>query len=151
MWPDPRVEQLVDEEFVPVRVHVQKQADEYQRLARRYGVEWTPTTLMLDPSGEERHRIEGFLPAFEFVPHLEFGAARIAFSAEEFDEAEDRFRRIVDSHPDAEVAPEALYWAGVAKYKASDDPEALADTAAAMQTAYPTSPWAKKASVWARD
>lgn len=149
MWPDPRVEKLVQEQFIPVRVHVQKQADDFQRLGKQYGAEWTPTTLMLDPSGKERHRVEGFLPAPEFVPHLEFGAARIAFSNGEFDDAEGRFRRIVEMYPEAEVAPEALYWAGVSRYKGADDADALRHTAAAMREKYPESPWAKKASVWA--
>ena len=148
MWPDPRVVKAVDREYVPVRVHVQKQADEYRRLAGRFDVEWTPTILMLDPAGHERHRIEGFLPVAEFAPQLEFGAARIAFSAGEFEQAETRLRRIVDSHPETEVAPEALYWAGVARYKRTDDAGALAETAAAVREKYPASPWAKKASVW---
>jgi TolA-binding protein len=151
VWPDERVVELVDQEFVPVRVHVQKQADEYRRLAKRYGAEWTPTILMLDPEGEERHRMEGYLPTDEFVPQLEFGAARIAFSTEKFDKAEERFRHIVDAHHDADVAPEALYWAGVAKYKASNDAAALKETADALKKTYPASPWAKKASVWAGD
>jgi TolA-binding protein len=150
VWPDQRVEEIVDQEFVPVRVHVQRQADEYRRLAEKYGAEWTPTILMLDPAGNERHRVEGFLPTSEFVPHLEFGAARIAFSTGEFEKAEDRFRHIVKSHPDAEVAPEALYWAGVSRYKGADDAGALKATADAMQEQYPASPWAKKASVWAK-
>ena len=148
MWPDTRVEEIVGEEFIPVRVHVQKNADEYQRLAGKYGAEWTPTILMLDPAGNERHRVEGFLPTSEFVPHLEFGAARIGFSTGDFEEAENRFRHIVDTHPEAEVAPEALYWAGVSRYKGADDAGALKQTAAAMREKYPASPWAKKASVW---
>ncbi len=138
----------MQEEFIPVRVHVQKQADEYRRLSQKYGTEWTPTILMLDPAGQERHRMEGFLPTAEFVPHLEFGAARITFSSGDFEKAESRFRHIVESHPEAEAAPEALYWAGVSRYKGADDAGALKQTAAAMREKYPDSPWAKKASVW---
>jgi TolA-binding protein len=148
VWPDPRVEELVNREYLPVRVHVRNNADEYQRLAGKYGVEWTPTILMLDPAGTERHRLEGFLPVEEFVPHLEFGVARIGFSSGAFEKAESRLRHIADNHPDAEVAPEALYWAGVSRYKGADDASALKATAAALRATYPSSPWAKKASVW---
>jgi len=35
---------------VPVRVHVRDQADEFKRLGERYGVQWTPTTLVIDSS-----------------------------------------------------------------------------------------------------
>lgn len=56
-------------------------------------------------SANERHRMEGYLPVDEFVPHLEFGVARIAFSSGAFESAESRLRHIADTHPDAEVAP----------------------------------------------
>ena len=49
----------------------------------------------------------------------------------------------------SDAAPEALYWAGVSKYKASHDPVALKETAKAFSTRYKDSSWAKKASIWA--
>ena len=140
--------ELVTDEFIPVRAHVREDAEEFARLANRYDAHWTPTTLMLDPSGEERHRVEGFLPVEELVPQLELGLARIAFSREDFAEAEKRFRHVVEDAPDSEAAPEALYWAGVARYKATDDASALAETASAFHDRYQDSTWAKKASVW---
>lgn len=45
-------------------------------------------------------------------------------------------------------APEALYWAGVSRYKATNDAAALAGTADAFARRYQDSVWAKKASVW---
>jgi Tetratricopeptide repeat len=150
VWPDSAVEKLVTEKFIPVRVHARDQADEFRRLGQEYGAEWTPTILMLDPSGEERHRMEGFLPVPEFLPQLEMGLGRIAFSRGDFDAADRRFRSIVAEHPDADVAPDALYWAGVSRYKATDDAAALKETAAALKERYPDSPAAKKGSVWAR-
>lgn len=150
MWPDSDVEELVTREFIPVRVHVRDQAEEFQRLGQEYGAEWTPTILMLDPSGEERHRMEGFLPLPEFIPHLEMGLGRIAFSSGDFEDSERRFRHIVAEHPDADVAPDALYWAGVSRYKADDDAAGLKETAAALKDRYPNSPAAKKGSVWER-
>ena len=111
MWPDPRVERVVTRSFLPVRVHV-RDAEKYKKYSEQYGAEWTPTTLMLDSSGMERHRIEGFLPVAEFVPQLEFGLARIEFSSGDFGAAEHRFRKIVEDSADADIAPESLYWAG---------------------------------------
>lgn len=46
------------------------------------------------------------------------------------------------------MAPEALYWAGVSKYKGTGDPGALQETAAHFKTRFTDSSWAKKASVW---
>lgn len=148
MWSDSDVEELVTDEFIPVRVHVRDQSEEFQRLGQEYGAEWTPSILMLDSSGEERHRMEGFMPAPEFIPQLEFGLARIDFSRHDFDVAERRFRSIVAEHPDADVAPEALYWAGASRYKATDDAGVLKETAAALKEKYPDSPASRKGSVW---
>ncbi|MBI1899065.1 MAG: hypothetical protein HYZ57_07730 [Acidobacteria bacterium] len=55
----------------------------------------------------------------------------------------------MDRYPKSEVAAEALYWAGVSKYKGSGDSGALKDTAEAFRKRYAGSIWAKKASVWA--
>lgn len=148
MWPHRRVVELVTDEFIPVRVHVRDDASEFARLGNAFDAHWTPTTLILDSAGEERHRVEGFLPVEELVPQLELGLGRVAFSREDFAEAEKRFRHVVEEAPTSEAAPEALYWAGVARYKATDDAGALAETAAAFHDHYQDSTWAKKASVW---
>jgi TolA-binding protein len=140
--------EMVTNEFIPVRVHVRDQAEEFKRLGSKYGAEWTPTILMLDMSGNERHRIEGFLPLSEFVPHVAFGAARVAFSLGKYQEAENRLRAIVSEFPDSDVAAESLYWAGVSKYKATSDSAALQETSKALMERYPESAWAKKGSVW---
>ena len=104
--------------------------------------------LILDPDGQERHRIEGFLPTNDFLSQLALGLAKSAFQRQDFDEAERRYREIVDRFPSSDAAPEALYWAGVSKYKATGDPSALGATAAAFGQRYQDLTWAKKASVW---
>ena len=149
MYSDPRVVRLVNERFAPVRIHVREQAEAWKTLGERFGVQWTPTILVVDPSGEERHRIEGFLPADDFLAQIELGAAKAAFATSRFAEAETLFRRVMDGYPDSDAAPEALYWAGVARYKGSGDASALAETARGFRDRYQQSSWAKKASVWA--
>lgn len=148
MYPDERVARFVSDHFLPVRVHVKDDAAEYQRLGSRFGAEWTPTILVVDLEGDERHRVEGFLPVDELLGQLELGLARVRLSAGSFTDAEELFQGVVRAHPDTEAAPEALYWAGVARYKATDDGTALAETARAFRDRYRDTPWAKKASVW---
>ena len=148
MYPDERVVQFVNEHFVPVRIHVRQHADEWKRIGGRYGVQWTPTVLVIDPSGEERHRLEGFLPTDDFLAQLKLGWAHGAFAAGRFEDAETRFRTIVEEHANSDAAPEALYWAGVSRYKATNDPTPLMETAKAFRDRYQDSAWAKKASVW---
>ena len=112
-------------------------------------MQWTPTLIIADSNGTERYRFEGYLPVEEFLPQLEFGLGKVAFANEKWDEAERRFRTIVERYPNSDVAPEALYWAGVAKYKGTGDAAALNDTAKAFKSKYADTAWAKKASVWA--
>ena len=64
-------------------------------------------------------------------------------------DAEKRFREIADELPNTDAAPEAMYWAGVSRYKATNDPTALKATAKAFTARYADSSWAKKASIWA--
>ncbi len=114
----------------------------------RFGVLWTPTVLILDSEGRERHRIEGFLPTEDFLAQLHLGLGQVAMSAKRFTDAERQFYGVVQELPNTDAAPEAQYWAGVSKYKASNDPAALKETAEAFKKRYGHTEWAKKASVW---
>ena len=127
-----------------MRFHVKDGNEAFER----FGAQWTPTIIVMDPSEKERHRIEGFLPADDFLAQLDLGRAQVAFSAKKFDEAERLFRGLVDQWPDSDAAAEALYWAGVSKYKGTNDASALQATASAFKQRYTSSPWAKKASIW---
>jgi hypothetical protein len=127
---------------------VREQRDEWKRLSTEYVVRWTPTILIVDEDGEERYRIEGFLPAHDFLAHLSLGMAHTAFKRKEYLAAERLFRTAAARFPRSEAAAEALYWAGAAKYRATNDQQALTETATALKREYPDSLWAKKASVW---
>ena len=148
MYPDSRVVSFVDGNFVPVRAHVKANAADFQRLGAKYDAQWTPTTLIIDGEGQERHRIEGFLPADDFLGQLSLGAAKAAFSAGDFQTAERLFEEVLASYPNTDAAPEAQYWSGVSRYKATNDPSALGATFKKFQDRYKDSTWAKKASVW---
>ena len=148
MYPDSRVAQFVTEHFLPVRVHARQQRDEFKRLGERFDAQWTPTILVIDPSGKERHRIEGFLPADDFIAQLALGRGHAMFGRGEFAEAARQFEEVMQRHPQTDAAPEARYWLGVSRYKETDDAAPLAETARDMQKRYPDSTWAKKASVW---
>lgn len=145
MYPDAAVEKLINGQFVPVRYHVKENPEGFER----FGAEWTPTIIVADAKGHEHHRIEGFLPSEDFLAQLNLAIAHTLRGGGEFAEAERRYRELAadDSHPD--VAAESLYWAGVARYKATEDASALAETARAFQQRFTDTAWAKKASVWA--
>jgi hypothetical protein len=145
VYPDVEVAKTVEGEFVPVRIHVKEQPKEFER----FGAEWTPTIIVLDPANRaERHRIEGFLPKDEFLAHLALARGQFAFGRQQWDDAERRFRQAADKYAKTDAAPEGVYWAGVSKYKRTNDPAALKETWAALQERHPDSIWVKKASVW---
>jgi hypothetical protein len=145
VYPDPRVAAFVSEHLEPVRLHVKK----HPEAMGRFGANWTPTVIIVDAGGKEYYRIEGFLPTQDFLAQLHLGYAQYAFKSGDFASAETRFREIVDRFPNGEAAPEALYWAGVSKYKGSGDGAALGETAKAFQSRYTDSPWAKRSTIWA--
>ena len=148
MWPDERVVSFVNENFIPARVHVKDDSEAFRRYGDKYNAQWTPTVLELDYDGIERYRIEGFLPNDDFLAQLMLGRAHMDFKRGKFPEAETRFREIVEKFPDTDAGSEALYWAGVSRYKATRDNTALKETAQAFKTRYQDSSWAKKASIW---
>ena len=110
---------------------------------------WTPTVLIFDADGAERHRIEGYLPNSEFRAQLELGVARVAFMHKQWADAEGRYGAIVQNYPDSATAPEALYGRGVSHYKGTNDHTVLVELAREFKKKYQDTIWAEKASVWA--
>jgi len=149
VYPNPRVVDFITTQFIPVRVHARENAADFKRLGDRFNAHWTPTTLLIDRGGTERHRIEGFLPIDDFLSQLALGLAKAAFARQDYPAAERLYRDVVDRFPDTDAAPEAQYWTGVSKYRTTNDPSALKATSQAFRERYGDSTWAKKASVWA--
>lgn len=133
------------------RLHIKHQTADFHKFGDRFGAQWTPTVLVIDPDGVERHRIEGFIPADEMAAQLLLGLGHVAFYAKQYADAGRRFREVLTAYPDSEAAPEAQYWAGVSSYKATKNADALAETARAFEQRYQGSIWAKKSAVWKSD
>lgn len=135
---------FINENFVPVRIHIKERPKDFER----FKAEWTPTVIIAEADGTERYRFSGFLPANDFLAELRLGLAKAAFSRSEYDAAGAGFRALLDKYPQSELAPEAMYWAGVSGYKATGKPDRLRETGERLRAAYPESTWAKKGSVW---
>ena len=102
----------------------------------------------MDPKGEERWRIEGYLPKNEFRSQLEIGLARISFMDKKWADAETKYAQVIEHYADTAAAPEAVYWKGVSRYKLTNDHTVLGEVAKELAEKYPESVWAQKASVW---
>lgn len=148
MYPDPRVVDFITTHFVPVRVHVKHNREAFRALGDRFDAHWTPAILIMDATGAEQHRIEGFLPVDDFLSQLALGVAKAAFGRKDYAAAARLYQEVLDRYPATDAAPEAQYWTGVSRYRATDDAGALKATAQAFGERYQDSTWAKKASVW---
>src|SRR5215207_6384983 len=102
----------------------------------------------MDPEGEERWRLEGYLSNSEFRAFLEMGLARVAFMRKDWTTAERRYTSVADGHPHSKFAPEAVYYRGVSRYSASHDSAELAAVAATFAGKYQDSIWAMKSLPW---
>jgi hypothetical protein len=129
---------------VPLEAHIK----EHPKYFHRFDAVWTPTVLVLDSNGVERQRLEGYLSKEEFRAQLETGLARVAFMHKQWEDAARRYAQVVERYPDSKVAPEAVYWKGVSRYKATNDHTALGEVADEFKQKYQDSVWAEKASVW---
>ena len=121
---------------MPLEAHIK----EHPKYFHRFDAVWTPTVLVIDSDGAERLRVEGYLPRDEFRAQLEMGLARVAFMRKQWAEAERRYAEVVEHYPDAKVAPEAVYWRGVSRYKQTNDHTVLGEVPdqlkGNMRTAY---------------
>ncbi len=145
MYPTPEVTALIDEQFVPVRIHIKEQP----RMWHRFGIRWTPTVMVLSPEGTEVRRVEGFLPADELRGQLMLGLGYAAANKKDWATAERWFAEAADARG-TDAGPEGLYWRGVARYSATHDAKELAETHRAFTQRYQDTSWAKRASIWAR-
>ena len=129
---------------MPLAAHIK----EHPAYFHRFDALWTPSVLILDPNGEERYRIEGYLPVDEFRAQLEMGLARVAFMSKNFADAERRYAAVLDRYGNTKAAPEALYWRGVSHYKSTNDHTVLSELPGMFRQRYPDSIWAMKTVAW---
>jgi hypothetical protein len=145
-YPDPRVSQLLDERFVPIKLTITEDKPATQQAMRDYSLVWTPTLVFLDENGRELRRSVGYLPPNEMVAELEMGLGTYFLAHEKFGEAYDCFQRVVRNSPDSQHVAEAMYWSGMARYKRDDDQNGLAQHWHELRDRFPDSAWWQKAS-----
>jgi len=142
-YPHPQAVAFFATYLVPVRVLATSTA-----LPQRFKVHWTPTLVLLDADGEEHYRTVGFLPPEELIPTLMLGIAKSYFERGQYAPAAQFLEQLLATYPKSAAAPEAMYYLGVTRYKDTHNPGALKQAGEALQTNYPESEWAKRASVY---
>ena len=135
------VAEAVDVSVVPLRL----QADDEPELVARYRVTMTPTIVLTDANGNACYRIEGFLPAEEFLTLLSLGVGTFECRLQEPPPP--------DAHVDASAPTElggtdqiaqALYWQATARFRRTGDTARLRSDWQAIASQFPRSPWAQR-------
>jgi len=140
-YPNPDVSSFLRTHVIPVKLLYNAQP-----LAQRFRVVWTPTLIILDGDGNELYREEGFLPPERIVPALMLGMGKVKVHNRKFKEAITDLSLLVLKYPNSEEAPEALYFAGVARFRETNDLRAMRDAYENLSRKYPRSAWTIKAS-----
>ena len=141
------VQKFLEEEFVPLKS--QCFWDKRTELMKQFDIAWTPTFLFHDSSGKVHRKLVGYLPTDDYVAQLKFGKGLIFFEKERHEESLKWFQRVIDDHPESGVAPEAVFYKGVAKYKKTHEASALRRAYDALSEKYPLNEWARRAGAYA--
>ena len=137
---DPAVRSAVTERFVPLRLDLF--AD--RAAVRPLNVIWTPTLLFADRRGTVHYRSLNYLPPADFLDVLDIGEANARLRWAEYDRAIALLAGVSTRHPDGPLAPEAIYWQGIAFYLKTRDNNAMYAVWQAILDRYPDSIWARR-------
>lgn len=143
---DEKVMAAIERETAPIKVNV----DEEHELARRFKVDWTPAFVICDEEGNALERIEGYLPAEDFIPQLLLSKGLADFHLQRHEDAIKEFEVICEEHPNSDLVPEAEYYLGAATFKVTGDTDKLSEICHDLIMTHPDSPWTKRCSIWGR-
>lgn len=138
-YPDSTVAEFINENLIPLRIKT-----DVEPYISDFKLRWTPTLIILDPKGVERQRTIGFLQPVELIPALLLGIAKVDFDMGCYAIAIERLERIITDHSTCGVAPEAVYYRGVARYKQEGSPQPLKDAYEELNKDYPGDVWTRR-------
>ena len=149
-YPDTRVVSFLDENFHSIRVNMKEPQEAMRDLLRATKPPWGPTFVLLGARRVELRRYVGWLPPQEFIAELTVALGVNDLIRRRFDEAHAHFRAACVDEFRNGIAPEALFWAGVAKYKTGGKP-ALREVWDELVARFPESTYARRTDIWDMD
>jgi len=138
-YPNPEVEQFIEQHFIPVQFNVVEQP----QAMDRFHTPWTPTLIVQDGSGNEVRRSQGYLDPKRFLGEMALAWLKDAIDRRDYATAYERMAEALEkTKGDPVRQPEAMYWAAVTTYKFKD--EGLLAGWRKLMEEFPESEWAKK-------
>jgi hypothetical protein len=148
-YAEPRVQRFLAEHFVCVKYDTRRPNEWFRRLNGAVAHVWHPDLVVLDARATDRaveaRRVVGYLPPDHLVAQLLVGLGVVRLHHTDPGAALDAFTRAAGTAPASDVAAEALYWAGVAAYRAGGGLAALVPWWERIGREHPGSDWAARA------
>jgi TolA-binding protein len=138
-YPDARVIAHVNERFVPCKLESAKFTD----VARRMNARWLPGLAVVDADERPAHVQVGFLPPDDLITELTFGRGIVAMGEKRYADADACFLAVTAT-PGAERAPEAWFWLGISRYRASKKFSDCQDAWREIVARWPDTLWSRK-------
>jgi hypothetical protein len=102
-YPSPLTVEFVDRNLIAHRIAINAPGSK----PREFGIQYTPTVVIVDGRGKEHHRNVGFVPPEEFVPFLMLGVAKACFHDRRFNQAQAMLDKLLGRYPRSRSGPEA--------------------------------------------
>lgn len=132
-------------EFINHHVVALRLGSDEQPMAKDFDISWTPALLILDSSGKEHHRTIGFMEPEELISSIILGIGKMHYDTGGYKEAIKKFEKILAKFPGSDSAPEAIFLAGISRYKSTNNPLPLKEAYELLHQQYPGNLWTKRA------
>jgi thioredoxin-related protein len=148
-YPNEAIVETLNEQFVCVKLNQKRAGADVVEAMRPAKLMWTPSFIFQDHRGIEVRRSVGFLPPDEFKAELLCVLGLIELQQARNQTAFERLEQVKETLPNTNVAPEAIFWAGVALFRQhGGDKEVLRDYWQNLNQQYPSSTWWTRVDVF---
>jgi len=138
-YPNPKVEQEMNEWFVLLKLDLIKDRE----IRRELAAYWTPSFYFLDHSGKSYFNFNGYLPADEFRIILRLGFAETMIPRGKYADAVDVMSKVIEQFEGNPLLPKLLAQNGIANYIKTKDKQTFMKVMKDIQINYPNSLEAK--------
>lgn len=139
--PDSSVIDAVNKRFIPLKLDL---FEDPRDVIRPLNVIWTPTILFADRRGTVHYRNVNFLPPKLYLTMLDIGEANVDMHWSRTDHAIGLLRESYERDPESLLAPEVLYWWGIALYLKTHSNDEMYGVWDVLRQRFPDSIWTQR-------
>ncbi|MDZ7763720.1 MAG: thioredoxin family protein [Melioribacteraceae bacterium] len=138
-YPDPKVEEEMQEWFVLLKLDLKKNRE----IRRELSGYWTPSFYFLDHNGKSYYNFNGYLPPDEFRLMIRIGFAESMIPKGKYDDVIKVIEKDLSGFEKSALLPKVLVQKGIAEYIKSKDNKTFRQTMKEIQNKFPDSLEAK--------